>query len=90
MDDGRVLSAGGGLCGNCSANHQDGEIFSPPYLFNTDGTAAARPAITSNPGSIQAGQFINVSASANISRFSMIRLSSVTHSINTDQRYITC
>ena len=88
MEDGRVLSAGGGLCGNCSANHQDGEIFSPPYLFNTDGTAAVRPAITSNPGSTQAGQFINVSASGNISRFSMIRLSSVTHSINTDQRYI--
>lgn len=34
LKDGRVLSAGGGACGNgCSANHLDGQIYSPPYLF---------------------------------------------------------
>jgi len=37
MKDGRVLSAGGGACGNgCAANHLDGQIFSPPYLFSAD------------------------------------------------------
>ena len=34
LKDGRVLSAGGGACGDgCAANHLDGQIFSPPYLF---------------------------------------------------------
>src|SRR5260370_10368718 len=40
LPDGRVFSGGGGLCGNgCTTNHPDGQIFSPPYLFNADVTA---------------------------------------------------
>ena len=39
LPDGRVFSGGGGLCGTCSTNHPDGQIYSPPYLFNPDGTA---------------------------------------------------
>ncbi len=90
LQDGRVLSAGGGLCGDgCAANHQDGQIFSPPYLFKGDGTAAARPSISSGPAKTTAGGIFTVSANANIARFSMIRLSSTTHSINTDQRYLS-
>ena len=44
LPDGRVFSGGGGLCGNgCTANHPNGQIFSPPYLFNANGTARRRP-----------------------------------------------
>jgi galactose oxidase len=45
LPDGRVFAGGGGLCGSCSTNHPDGQIFTPPYLLNADGTAAARPSI---------------------------------------------
>ena len=44
MKDGRVLAGGGGgLCGNCGVNHDDVEIFTPPYLLNADGSSAIRP-----------------------------------------------
>lgn len=33
LKDGRILAAGGGLCGSCAANHQDMEILTPPYLM---------------------------------------------------------
>ena len=58
LPDARVLSAGGGeyrpydsFNNNKNANdpsdsHLDAQIFSPPYLFASDGTLAARPAIS--------------------------------------------
>ena len=46
VPDGRVFVGGGGLCGGCGVNHLDAEMYSPPYLFNADGSAAARPSIT--------------------------------------------
>ena len=54
LPDGTVLSAGGGLC-NCNADHQNGQVYSPPYLFNADGTLATRPTISSGPSSIENG-----------------------------------
>jgi autotransporter-associated beta strand protein len=76
LPDGRVLSAGGD-------NHPTGEIFSPPYLF-----MGARPTITSAPSSANYGQTIFVATpdSTDIQRVSMIRLTSVTHAFNMDQR----
>jgi galactose oxidase len=82
LPDGRVLAAGGGLCGTCNVNHSDGEIFSPPYLFR-----GARPVISSAPGSVTYAQNFNVQASDDVSKFTLVRLSSVTHSVNTDQRF---
>lgn len=46
MPDGRVFVGGGGLCGNCGVNHLDAEMYSPHYLFNEDGTPAARPTVS--------------------------------------------
>lgn len=89
MTDGRVLSAGGGLCGSgCAANHPDGQIFSPPYLFNTDGSVAVRPQIVSSPASLSYNQSFTLTTNTPVARFSLIRMSSVTHSVNTDQRFI--
>ncbi|MBX9741108.1 MAG: RICIN domain-containing protein [Beijerinckiaceae bacterium] len=86
LPDGRVLSAGGGLCGeDCAANHPNGEILSPPYLFNDDGTPASRPSIVSAPSRASAGATIQVEAKDVVS-FSLVRMSSTTHTINTDQR----
>lgn len=82
LPDGRVLAGGGGLCGGCNVNHSDAEIFSPPYLFK-----GARPTIASAPGTIGYNRDFNVQASGNVTQFSLVRLSSVTHSVNTDQRF---
>ena len=105
LPDGRVFSGGGGLCGTgCAGNHQDGAIFSPPYLFQADGiTPAPRPAIqvtgsvppaTALSGpfnasmSVLAGSTFAINASGPISSFELVRLSATTHVINTDQRRV--
>lgn len=51
LPDATVLTGGGGVCGPCTTqgNHYynpNFEIFKPPYLFNSDGTEAIRPSIT--------------------------------------------
>ena len=93
LQDGRILHGGGGLCGDtssgrCDANHLDAKIFSPPYLFNSDGTMAPRPTISLNTRVIDLGKLLTVTSSEALSMISMIRYSSATHSTNTDQRRI--
>ena len=89
LKDGRVLSAGGGACGTCAVNHQDGQIFSPPYLFQPDGSPAARPGILSAASQTSAGASFSVQTSGGaIASFSLIRLSGTTHATNTDQRFV--
>ncbi len=88
MNDGRVMTAGGGLCGGCAENHPDAQIFSPPYLFNTDGSLATRPVITSAPDAAAYNSAITVNTDVSISSFAVVRLSGATHSTNNDQRRI--
>jgi YVTN family beta-propeller protein len=89
LKDGRVLSAGGGACGNCSANHLDGQIFSPPYLFESDDSPAIRPSLSLAPETVvQAGNDLVVTASPDTTAFSIVRLSATTHHLNTDQRFL--
>jgi Domain of unknown function (DUF1929) len=91
LPDGRVFVGGGGLClsstpnpANCQ-NHADAEIYSPSYVTK----GAARSIITSIPSSITYGASFTVSTSpTNIASFSFIRMSSVTHTVNTDQRFM--
>jgi hypothetical protein len=84
LPDGRVLVAGGGKLAP-AVDYPDAEIYSPPYLFK-----GARPTITSAPSSVTYGanMTINTPNAANVNSVSFVRLSSVTHAINTDQRYI--
>ena len=89
LPDGRVFSGGGGLCGDgCTTNHPDGQIFSPPYLFNADGTARQRPVITTAPLKAATGSTITVTTNSATPGFALIRMSAVTHSVNNDQRRI--
>jgi hypothetical protein len=76
LPDGRVLSGGGD--GNQSA-----EVYSPGYLFK-----GVRPVITSAPSIVTYGQpfFVGTTDAAQISRVSLMRLSSVTHAFNMEQR----
>jgi Galactose oxidase-like, Early set domain/Carboxypeptidase regulatory-like domain/Glyoxal oxidase N-terminus len=80
LPDGRVLSAGGQIAG-CTA-----EIFSPPYLFK-----GARPTISGlSFSSVNFGQtqFVPTPDVNSIAKVSWIRLGSVTHTFNQDQRFV--
>lgn len=97
LADGRVFSGGGGLCyddGTGAAerclntvDHPNGQIFTPPYLT----TNAPRPVIASIVASSIApgGEFkITLGGSTAGVTFSLVRIGSVTHSVNSDQRRV--
>ncbi|KVN33770.1 lectin [Burkholderia pyrrocinia] len=89
LPDGRVFAGGGGQCGaGCAQNHLNAEILTPPYLLNADGSAATRPVIQSAPGSVSRGASIPVSTQSPVASFVLMRMSSVTHTTNNDQRRI--
>jgi hypothetical protein len=89
LPDGRVLSAGSGQpAASGLTDDLTAEIFSPPYLFNLDGTPATRPVISSAPTPIAYGSTFTVTtaSAASIAKVTLIRLSSVTHAFNQNQR----
>jgi hypothetical protein len=89
LPDGRVLSGGSGEGGGVDYAHSQLtlQVFTPPYLYNADGTLASRPAITSAPGRLAYGQRFTVQTpnAASVTRGTLIRLSSVTHAFNQSQ-----
>jgi galactose oxidase len=93
LPDATVLSAGGGeYRPNSTINmenrpensHRDAQIFQPPYLFR----GGTRPVITSAPPSVTYNATFTVGTSAPglIGQVNWVRLSSVTHSFNSNQR----
>ncbi len=86
--DGRVMVGGGGLCGNCSTNHPDTQILTPPYLLDADGNPKARPTITSAPGSASHGATIAVDVDGGAAEFALVRMANSTHSVNNAQRRV--
>jgi hypothetical protein len=91
LPDGRVLSAGGGEYRPDSVNdnpldqsHSDGQIYSPPYLCQ----GGQRPDIMKAPDKVGYGQTFDVGTSnpGQIDMVTWVRLSSVTHSFNANQR----
>jgi hypothetical protein len=89
LPDARVLAAGGGRGTPDAPDEANGEVFSPPYLFNNDGTPATRPVISSAPATVSYGTAFTINTDTpNLARATLVRLSSVTHSTNFDQRFI--
>ena len=93
LPDGRVLSSGGGICGTCDQVGylaKNAEIFSPPYLFQADGTLAPRPAIDAAPATTTYGAAMEIATGnpASIHKVALVRLGAVTHSVDMEQRYI--
>ena len=76
LPDGRVFTSGG-------QSEETAEYFSPPYLFK-----GTRPTITTAPDTIAHGQqfFVATPEATSITKVHLIRLSSVTHAFNQDQR----
>ncbi len=93
LPDGRVLSSGGGICGTCDQVGylaKNAELFSPPYLFQADGTLAPRPSIDAAPAQTSYGAplVIATGAPSSIQKVALVRLGAVTHSNNMEQRYV--
>ncbi|MEA2712055.1 MAG: hypothetical protein QOK27_16 [Gemmatimonadales bacterium] len=91
LPDARVLVAGAGENFDADTRTQDvnqfnAEIYSPPYLFR-----GPRPAIGSAPAAISYGSSFAVATAdaGSISKVSLVRLSSVTHSFNQNQRFMS-
>lgn len=76
LPDGRVLSSGGD-------NHANGQVFSPPYLFN-----GARPTVSSAASAVSYGEtfFVGTADGASITRVTWTALGTLTHAQNWDQR----
>ncbi|MBW8861997.1 MAG: DUF1929 domain-containing protein [Acidobacteria bacterium] len=66
------------------------EVYSPSYLFNSDGSAAARPAITGVPGPITHGGAFQILTpdAADIASVALIRPGAPTHAFDMEQRMI--
>ena len=88
LTDGRVMSGGGGLCGDCDTNHPDIEILTPPYLMDENQNLKQRPEIYDSPSASSYGATITVSGSENISEFVLMRAANSTHSVNNAQRRV--
>lgn len=89
LPDGRVLSVGSGQPAAAGlTDDYTAEIFTPPYLYRLDGTLASRPEIAAAPSEVSYGQAFTVQtpAAASIVKATWIRLSSVTHAFNQNQR----
>jgi hypothetical protein len=86
LPDARVLTAGGSRPTGYVGSLKNAQIYSPPYLFQ-----GARPVIGAAPGSVGYGTSFVVATpdAANIDKVRLIRLSSVTHSFNMNQRIAT-
>lgn len=85
LPDARVLVAGGGRFGGTAVDDMlNAEVYSPPYLFK-----GARPVISSAPNVISYNSSFSVSTTnaGQIAKVSLLRLGSVTHHFNIDQRY---
>src|SRR3954453_5414990 len=95
LPDGRVLSAGGGICGTCDQVGylaKNAEVFTPPYLFKQDGSGdlAPRPTIDAAPDSVTYSAPFDVTTAdaASTRKLALVRLGAVTHFVNMESRYV--
>ena len=88
LPDATVVTMGGGTPG--PETNLNAEVYYPPYLFNSDGTAAVRPAITSATAVTDPGQTLSIQTpdAAGIAKVSLVKAGSVTHSDDMDQRFL--
>lgn len=95
LPDARVFTGGGGVCGECADVgylEKNMEVFTPPYLYKQDGSGelAPRPSITNAPNSVIYNEsfVVETPQANNITQAVMMRVSSVTHSTDFEQRRI--
>jgi galactose oxidase len=83
LPDGRVLHTGAGDA-SVAVDQRNAELYSPPYLFK-----GTRPQIGSAPPEVGYGQQFTIQTpdAAGVARVTWVRLSSVTHAFNMNQRF---
>jgi hypothetical protein len=88
LPDGTVWFTGGNPERGSYEDHM--EIYQPAYLFNSDGTLATRPTISSAPSSISYGTPFTVQTpdAASIASVVLMKDGSVTHAFDMDQRQV--
>jgi PKD repeat protein len=90
LPDGRVWVAGGNP--KRGTFEPSMEIYSPPYLFNPDGSLATRPAITSLGGSVigygGTSFVVTTPDAANVASVVLMKNGAVTHAFDMDQRMV--
>lgn len=88
LPDGTLFSGGGGAGG--PETNLNAEIYYPPYLYNADGSEAARPVIDAAPMVVQpSGSLVLESRdAASIQRVTLVATGSVTHSFDMNQRFL--
>ena len=87
LPDARVLVSGGGAPG--PQVNTNAEIYSPPYLFAASGALAPRPQILGGLDTFSVGDSVTLDIdSSTISRVTLIKSGSTTHSVNMDQRFL--
>lgn len=88
LPDATVFNGGGGLCGNCSFNHYDAQIFIPPYLLTPTGKRRQRPEIKTADETVTVGQVLKFTTDKVVESASLVRQGTTTHTVNTDQRRV--
>ncbi len=89
LPDATVLVGGGGAPGPLV--NTNAQIYYPPYLYTTAGAFAKRPTITAAPAAIDVAKTFSVTyggTASRITKVSLIKTGSVTHSDNMEQRFL--
>jgi YVTN family beta-propeller protein len=88
LPDARVLVGGGGAPG--PQNNLNVEIYNPPYLYDASGARVVQPRLMSAPAELNIGETFDVdfTDATDISRVTMVKAASVTHSFNMEQRFV--
>jgi hypothetical protein len=87
LPSGAVLTGGGGSPG--PVRNLNAELYYPPYLFNPDGSEAARPALADvAPAAFtwSGALTVTLASPATIERVMLVRTGSSTHSFSSEQR----
>jgi hypothetical protein len=102
LPSGKVMAAGGAAPGGCTVSVETTiEVFSPPYLFNPDGSPATRPTITTVNGvapTPTAFPVVNHGSQFNIetpdadciAKVVLVRPMAITHNTDSEQRVVQC
>lgn len=93
LPDGRVMTGGGGICGECQRVgylEKNIEYFTPPYLYGADGQLAPRPAITAAPATASYASTFSVTSpqAGSIAKVGLVGLGAPTHGDDQGQRYV--
>ncbi len=88
LPDGSMLTGGGGAPG--PQINTNVEIYYPPYLFDAQGALKARPVLSGAPTVLEpsAAFALRSPDAARISRLTLVATGSVTHSFDSNQRFM--